>query len=316
MIIRTKLKEYIVSNVLTLSLCIVLLLFFSVTVYQASEYQREYYKEIETTEIGLAKTKDGEVIVDENGNVIRMGGKKTSSNSNTNSDSSADGTLDESSDSRSGSSTTSDSSKVLLAMGDSITNANTPNAEMMGDNKSYSFSTGTQISSLYLYLNSIRSVTPVNIAISGSTSTSMISNQLPNVSSYNPDFVTVLIGGNDLLQYYENPITAEQLEANLETIAEGIKKDGRRIFFATIPDYNTMRSAEFCSELRMPGEEVFLPIILSSYNQKIAQVASNHNFTLVDLYPYLDQDDISSVDCIHPNLSGQQKIADRFKSAY
>ena len=85
---------------------------------------------------------------------------------------------------------------------------------------------------------------------------------------------------------------------------------------ATIPDYDTMRQAAFCSEMREPGEEIFLPIILNAYNQKIAQVASSHSFTLVDLYPYLDQNDISSVDCIHPNLNGQQVIANRFKAVY
>ncbi len=308
MIIRTKNKVHNISNVLIVSFAVVLLMSLGVTVYQASEYQNRYYSDIETDEIRSAAIADEEEVLDENGNLVKKGSNKKSSSSST--DSASDGSVpsDVSGDAQ---------IEVLLALGDSLTNTNTPNAEMMGDNKSYSFSTGTNISSFYLYLNSIgKSINPINIAISGTTTTTFLSNQLPSVSSYNPSYITILIGGNDLLQYYENPISAEQLGANLETIANGIEKSGRRVFMATIPDYNTMRSAAFCTGLREPGEEIFLPIILTAYNQKIAQVASNHSFTLVDLYPYLDQDDISSVDCIHPNLAGQQIIANRFKAAY
>jgi len=204
----------------------------------------------------------------------------------------------------------------LVALGDSLTNAASPNPSMIGNNPSYSFSTGTNISSFYLYLNSIISnVNPINLAVSGAKSSGCLNTQVPQVDSNNPDYITLLIGGNDI----QNFIAPSTFSSNLYAIASTIDRDDRRVFIATIPNYVVMKSAQNAACLAnplTPEEEIALGWILGQYNSIISTVASTYGFTLVDLYPYLDQDDISDYDCIHLSLTGLQTVANRFKTSY
>jgi len=203
----------------------------------------------------------------------------------------------------------------LVALGDSITNAANPNSSMIGDNPSYSFSTGTNISSIYLFLtNRGEKINPLKLAVSGAKSSDCLAAQVPQVSGYNPKYISLLIGGNDLLNWK----TPAEFQSNLQAIGAGIKKDGRTVLIATIPNYYIMKQAPIPACQNNPLSEQELALLnwaLGQYNSAIASVANANGFTLVDLYPYLDQNDISDYDCIHPNLSGLQKIANRFIAA-
>ncbi|TSC93590.1 MAG: hypothetical protein Athens101428_631 [Candidatus Berkelbacteria bacterium Athens1014_28] len=204
----------------------------------------------------------------------------------------------------------------LIALGDSITNAASPTSSMPGDNKSYSFSTGSNINSVYRYLISIgQNISPTNLAVSGAKSVNVLAGQVPQVSSYNPSYITLLVGGNDMLSLLSGePVTPEQFQSNLSSIASQIKSSGRKILIGTIPNYSVMWQAGYptCANYPYPPEIVALAI--SQYNSIISSVASQNGMTLVNLYPYLGTGDVSDYDCLHPNLSGQQKIADRFIS--
>lgn len=201
----------------------------------------------------------------------------------------------------------------VIALGDSITNAASPQPDMVGDNKSYSFSTGTNIGSLYLYIrNQGINVSPVNLAVSGARSNDVLGGQAPSVNQYNPRYITLLVGGNDILTY--TPISTFQ--SNLSAIADQIQGSGREVLIGTIPNYVEMKRAAFpaCEPHLSEIEEAALAAALSLYNSAISNVASQHGFKVINLYPYLGQGDISEYDCLHPNLSGQQKIANQFIS--
>lgn len=204
----------------------------------------------------------------------------------------------------------------MIALGDSVTQAASPNSSMIGDNPSYSFSTGTNINSIYLYLNgSIDNLNALNFSVSGAKSADVLNSQINQISTYNPTYVTLLIGGNDMLSLLSgNPVTPEQFQLNLESIADSVQKDGRTVLIGNIPNYGAMWQAEYKACSNYPYNQSLVSWAINQYNSIISSVASSHSFTLVDLYPYLDSDDVSNHDCLHPNLQGQQIIADRFKA--
>lgn len=202
----------------------------------------------------------------------------------------------------------------LVALGDSITRANGLSVSMPSDNPSYSFATGTNISSLYLHLKHAGAVTnSANIAVSGAKSLDVLAFQVPQVNNYNPKYISLLVGGNDILSFWA-PST---FQGYLVQIAAGIQKEDRTVLIGTIPNYVEMKRANLpaCEPHLNEVEEAALTWALSQYNSIVSSTASQYGFKLVDLYPYLGQEDISDADCIHPNISGQQKIANQFKSA-
>lgn len=203
---------------------------------------------------------------------------------------------------------------VLVALGDSITNASSPSYSMPGDNRSYSFSTGTNIGSVYNHLiNSGLSTSPHNLAVSGAKSADMLSGQVPTAINLNPNYLTILIGGNDMLSLLSGqPVTPAQFQSNLSAAASQIQAPGRRVLIGTIPNYGVMWQAGYPACASYPYDPALVSWAISQYNSIISGVASTYGFTLVDLYPYLGTGDVSDYDCLHPNLSGQQKIANRF----
>jgi len=234
---------------------------------------------------------------------------------NKNNKNSSKNNLDSTSSSASPDTSGETSSEIyLIALGDSITRANGLSASMTGDNPSYSFATGASISSLYLSLKYSGVITnSANIAVSGAKSSDVLASQVPKVAGYNPKYISLLVGGNDILNYWA-PST---FQGYLTQIAAGIKKDGRTVLIGTIPNYVEMKRANLaaCEPHLNEVEEAALAWALNQYNSIISSTASQNDFKLVDLYPYLGQGDISDADCIHPNISGQQKIANQFKSA-
>lgn len=236
------------------------------------------------------------------------GSKTSGSKKTTGSTSSAGG-----SNGTSGGSTGTTSAVVLAALGDSITNAANPSSSMVGDNKSYSFSTGSNISSIYKHLLNSQSVSPHNLAVSGAKSADMLSGQIPAAVNLSPNYVTILIGGNDMLSLLSGqPVTVQQFQSNLNSAASQIKASGRRVLVGTIPNYGAIWQAGYpaCASYPYPSDLVSAAIV--QYNAAISNVASTNGLTLIDLYPYLGTGDVSDYDCLHPNLAGQQKIANRF----
>ena len=204
--------------------------------------------------------------------------------------------------------------RYLVALGDSITRAANLTPNLIGDHPEYSFSTGTKINSLFVWLkNKGENLKAVNLAVGGAKSEDVLNQQVPKVSQYNPKFITLLVGGNDMLSLLSgDPVTLDQFQTNLSNIASQITAPGRKVLIGTVPNYSVMWQAEYpaCANYAYPPDLV--ATVIQEYNNVISTVASQYGLILVDLYPYLDAGDISEYDCLHPNISGQQKIANRF----
>lgn len=195
----------------------------------------------------------------------------------------------------------------LVALGDSITYGS-------GLGTSYSYATGTSINSVGLNLiNSGKITNSKNISVPGAKSADVLSSQVPQISAYNPSYITLLIGGNDMLSLLSgNPVTPEQFQANLSSIASSMIAPGRKVLIGTIPDYSVIWQAGYPSCNAYSYDPALIAYAIGLYNNKISAIANQYGLTLVNLYPYLGTGDVLESDCIHPNALGQQKIANQF----
>ncbi|MFH1749522.1 MAG: SGNH/GDSL hydrolase family protein [bacterium] len=210
---------------------------------------------------------------------------------------------------------TKEESGDLVALGDSITQANGLSTEMGSDNPEYSFSTGTEINSFYLYLrNQGNNLQPVNLSISGATTQDALKEQVPKVADYDPKYITVLLGANDVLGGF----TISEFRRNLQSIINKIKNDDTTILIGSIPNLIKMQTANypiceensFDAEIQQPAEAY-----IQAFNTIIYDLASDNYLIYVDIFPILGKNEVSEHDCTHPNISGQEKIAQEFIKA-
>jgi len=208
--------------------------------------------------------------------------------------------------------TASQPARNIVALGDSLTQAAALSSQLPGDNPDYSFATGTQISSFYLSLkNAGKNLTAKNLAVSGATSAALLTNQVPQVAAYKPKYITLLVGGNDLLQQ----LSASQFETNLRQIVCNAKIKDAQILIATLPNFIAMRSDSIpaCTNTNLsPALKALAVLQIQNYNSKITKIAQDYNLTLVNLFPILTSEHISTLDCMHFNIAGQQKVAEEF----
>jgi len=204
--------------------------------------------------------------------------------------------------------------KYIVALGDSITQANGLSTELGSDNPDYSFATGTKIDSVYMYLKDKgEGLKPLNLAISGAATKDVIVDQLPKIPTDLPiKYITSLIGGNDMMGGF----TLDEFENNLSEIISKIKNKDTTILIASVPNLVKMQTAEYpiCAESKVTVShlEALSQVYIQAFNKIIREIAEDNDLIFVDLYPHLGTPEVSEHDCFHPNISGQEKIADQF----
>ena len=200
-------------------------------------------------------------------------------------------------------------SQVLVALGSSTTKANNLSSNLKGDNPEYSFATGTKINSLFLHLKQQRdNFIAVNLAESGATSYDVLQKQVPQAISYQPAIITI-----DIMADILSTATPTAFKTNLKKIVDEIKDQNTTILIASYPNFSLLRTAlhSACQEDTLGvGVDQLSTEKIRSYNQIIQELASEQNLIFVDLYNTLSPDDVSNYDCIHPNIEGQQKLAE------
>jgi outer membrane murein-binding lipoprotein Lpp len=200
----------------------------------------------------------------------------------------------------------------LVALGSSLTRASNVSTDKQGENNDYSFSIGTKIESLYLYLKSQESgLSIVNLASPGAEMIDILERQLPAALPENPKYVS-LDPGADIVS--SNP-SVSRLKQNLVGILEKINP-ATTVFLFSYPNFTKMRTADFSScqenKVGVSLENLSEKNVLA-FNQAMAQVvATRPNVIFIDIYNLLGPGDISDYDCLHINVSGQQKIAAEF----
>lgn len=198
--------------------------------------------------------------------------------------------------------------RKLIALGSSISKANNLSTSLTGDHPEYSFSTGTKIGSLYLYLKGKgQNLVAINIAESGADSLRVFESQVVSAVGYEPKYVTVDPASDILV---EN--SPKRLISNLAGIVNQLKKEDTVILVSSYPNLIKMRSATFASckedKLRVGIDKVTTQKILA-FNQAIADFAREKKVIFVNIYDALGPGDVSDYDCVHPNIEGQKKLA-------
>ncbi|MFL5351973.1 SGNH/GDSL hydrolase family protein [Archangium sp.] len=150
----------------------------------------------------------------------------------------------------------------------------------------------------------------LNLGVSGATSATVLSGQLPKATRAKPHVVTLAVGINDLWRGVE----PHQFESNLEQLARGLVSAGAPVVLANLPEMSLAPVARLATH--------FLPIELISariaaFNEAVARVVSRHRLIGVDLHgPSLVElpgsSNYFSADGFHPSDVGYQRMAEHF----
>lgn len=146
--------------------------------------------------------------------------------------------------------------------------------------------------------------TLINLSAAGATTADALHKQLPQLGGARETLVTVCIGLNDLLRGRE----AEQFADDYEALITRLRKPGRRVVVANLPD---VASAPV---MKGKADESFRSR-LAQFNRAIEQTAERHKVTLVDLYKsssdtFQAHPEFFSPDGLHPSDLGYARWAD------
>jgi lysophospholipase L1-like esterase len=170
---------------------------------------------------------------------------------------------------------------------------------------------GGYVEHLFQRLRRVRAgVGLLNLAVSGATSATVLSGQLPKAIRSRPHVVTLAVGINDLWRGVE----PHQFESNLEQLARSLAGTGAPVVLANLPDMSLAPVARLATH--------FLPIELISariaaFNEAVARVVSRHGLVGVDLHTPSREElprspDYFSPDGFHPSDVGYMRMAEHF----
>lgn len=231
----------------------------------------------------------------------------------------------------------------VAAMGDSISQAaqadGTPGNQ---PDSSWSTGQGADVNSLAMRISELSgtSVTVTNLAVSGAVSADM-TDQASQAVAVGAEFVTVLVGGNDVCNASSVatlPTAAEyadNVRAALNVLAEGLPESS--VLLGSIPsiagihdagssdaaatqawrDYGVCRVAladPNSTEAADVDRRAAVEARVTEMNTALASVASEYDSVLFDQGRAQDVDfllsDLSAFDYFHPSVTGQNLLAE------
>jgi lysophospholipase L1-like esterase len=225
----------------------------------------------------------------------------------------------------------------MTAVGDSITAATdvgwccvNPN----GGNPQYSWSTGTDpsVTSHYQRILAASGGAPLaaqNAAVPGADSGDLQS-QLGEAVQFGADYVTILIGGNDLC-WNPTPLGVFRQRVKSAFAEYFAAVPNARVFVSSIPNiyhlWSTLRTNPFaqvtwnvfniCPEMlsasTTDAQRLKLLQLEESFNDVLASTCAQYALCRWDGYATFNYNfsasDISTVDYFHPSISGQNSLA-------
>jgi lysophospholipase L1-like esterase len=151
----------------------------------------------------------------------------------------------------------------------------------------------------------------VNRGIGGQTTPQMLIRFRPDVIALRPEVVVILAGTNDIAGN-TGPMTLEQIEDNLTSMAELARVHRIRVVLASllpVSDYEKMADGQPRNQTRRrPPEKI------KALNDWIKKYAAANKLTYLDYYSAMVDDkgffkDELSNDGLHPNVKGYQVMA-------
>ena len=121
--------------------------------------------------------------------------------------------------------------------------------------------------------------------------------------------VFIMEGSNDLyLAFPSTTSITDAAIANLRTMVQRAKAAGVRPYLATVPPMNPVPCIPTCRG--------FAAALVPAFNDRIRLIAASEGITLVDVNKAFNGDlSLLSVDGLHPNVSGYDRIASTFFDA-
>jgi lysophospholipase L1-like esterase len=115
-----------------------------------------------------------------------------------------------------------------------------------------------------------------NLGVNGYTSADLIRDELPALDGLAPDFATLLIGVNDVVQGVPHPTYAANVEAILDALLARLPAD--RLVTVAIPDYTVTPSGADYGDPRARHEAIV------ANNATMAWSAAAHGIAFVDIF--------------------------------
>jgi acyl-CoA thioesterase-1 len=142
-----------------------------------------------------------------------------------------------------------------------------------------------------------------NPSVTGYTTQDLINNELPQLVSLKPNFVTILIGVNDYVQGVDAGTFTKHLNYILDVVQKQLPNP-KNIVLVTIPDYGlTPTGAQYGSPQNSEAG-------IKAFNMIIAAAAQTRGLPLADIFPTsqgVTQDtSLTAADGLHP--SGKQYV--------
>jgi lysophospholipase L1-like esterase len=206
------------------------------------------------------------------------------------------------------------------ALGDSGTTAF--NADEGWNNKEYSWATGDKVKSHAVRLRAIfDDVKVINMAIPGVDS-SDLPRQAEQAASVPLDYVTILIGAND---FCEKTLNQEAFAANIKKSIALIKENspGAKILLSSLPNIPRVRQVAETMTCKGIWPEAMKHCDVSDtawfmenwdkMNKQLEKIAAETDgvkYSPALATREITAEGISSVDCFHPSVVGQEAIAE------
>jgi acyl-CoA thioesterase-1 len=119
-----------------------------------------------------------------------------------------------------------------------------------------------------------------NLGVNGYTSSDLIEDELPQLVRLLPDFVTVLVAVNDVVQGVSKAVYAANVDHILDTLVASV--DAERVVAVSTPDYTlTPQGAAFGDPAQQRSE-------ISRFNDVMAAAAAQRGIRFVDISPIAD----------------------------
>lgn len=199
----------------------------------------------------------------------------------------------------------------LVMVGDSVTDAERkrPVGEGRGDDMGRSYV--ALVNALLTAVCPHERIQVVNMGIAGDTSRSLLERFQKDVLDLEPDWLTIMIGVNDVWRQFDAPLQSEihvypdEYEANLARMLEMCRGKVKQTVLFTPVFMEANRSDEMRS-------------MLDSYSSIVRKIASRYGAMLVDAQAAYDEalrhmhPMNIAWDRVHPNMTGHMLIARAF----
>ena len=188
-------------------------------------------------------------------------------------------------------------------MSDPSPTASSPTVRYVALGDSYTIGTGVQETERWpnQLVDRLRHRVPLelvaNLGVNGYTTSDVIGREMPPLEDLRPDFVTLLIGVNDVVR----GVPRGTFERNLDEILGGILRhvDTDRVVIVSIPDYTrTPRGADF-------GDPAQQRDAIREFNDILRLAAQRRDFAFVDIGGVADEaggdPTLVATDGLHPS---------------